>query len=104
MYKGQAGWVYGFMVRNAPPVKKQDIYGAFTTLFQKYELFTSRARRRSSAYSSVAAARGLKENRKRIGPQFQLNYDALEKMESVSITDNQAMNFLKKGIEHDTRK
>ncbi len=101
-YEGRVGWIYGFQVGYKPPVKKRDIYGSFKSLLEKYNMFTSRARRRSSAYSSVAAARGLKETRRHMNAQYRLDYNALEKMESIDITENQAMEFLKEGIRHDT--
>lgn len=96
-YKGRTGWVYKFQVRETPPVKKQSVYSRFRSLFKKYDIFKSRSRRRASAYSSVAAARGLRAYRKRATGHYKLDYDALEKIESVHVTDEQALAFLREG-------
>ncbi|MFZ5573207.1 MAG: hypothetical protein ACOZF0_22625 [Thermodesulfobacteriota bacterium] len=103
-HQGRSGWIYSFQVAVKPPVKKRDIYGAFTSLLNKYKLFSDRSRRRSSAYSSVAAARGLRENRLRIHSGHRLDYEALEKMESVDITESQALMFLQEGTAHETHR
>ncbi len=100
-HESRTGWIYGFQVGEKPPVKKNEIYGTFSSLFQKYETFMSRARRRSSAYSSVAAARGLKEHRQRVTVQYRLDFEALEKLEAVQFTDEQVMEFLREGMQNE---
>lgn len=100
-YNNQTGWIYRFMVRRKPPVKKEDIYGQFTSLSKKYEAFSSKSRRRPSSYTAAAAARGLKEKRKRFAVGYRLDWESLGKIESIDITDAQAMAFLKKGMTHE---
>ncbi len=100
-YRGKNGWIYRFMVRNIQPVTKQDIYGRFKSLFRKYEAFSARSRRRPSSYTAAAAARGLKEKRKRFAVKYRLDWDALEKIESMDISDSQAITFLSNGVSNE---
>ncbi len=101
VYSGKIGWIYRFMVRKTQPVQKQDIYGRFKSLFRKYEAFSARSRRRPSSYTAAAAARGLKEKRKRFAVKYHLDWDALEKIEAMDISDMEAITFLNKGISNE---
>ena len=100
-YQGRKGWVYTFLVNTTPPVKREDIYGAGGSVIREYEEFSGRARKRPSAYTAAAAARGLKEMRRRFSSRHRLDYAALEKMESRNIPNSQAMNFLAQGVSND---
>jgi len=97
-YKGKKGWIYRFLVKTMPPVNGQDVYGKISSQTGQYEDFANRARRRPSAYSSAAAARGLNEGRLRFSAKYRLDYEALEKMEAVAITDSEAREFLGQGV------
>jgi len=100
-YQGKKGWVYKFLVKKTPPIKKQHVYDTGGPTSQKYQDFSDRARRRPSAYTAAAAARGLKKMRKRFSSRYHLDYEALDKMESINITNSQAMNFLAQGVSNE---
>jgi hypothetical protein len=80
------------MARRTPPLDKKDVYG------KQLEELADKARRRPSAFTTTAAARGLKEKRRRFADKYQLDYDALEKMESIQISDQEASEFLMRGV------
>lgn len=91
-YRSIRGWIYKLMARKTPPLDKRDVYG------KQIEELSNRARRRPSAFTTTAAARGLKEKRRRFANKYQLDYDALEKMESIEIGDKEAFEFLMRGV------
>ena len=100
-YMGKNGWIYNFMVRNTPPVDKQDIYGQSKSLSKKYELFSKKARRRPSSYTAVAAARGLKEKRNRFSGKYHLDFESLEKIENIDISESDIRQFIAQGMAND---
>ncbi len=94
-FKDKKGWVHKLMARKTPPLDKKDVYGK-----QVAEL-GDKARRRPSEFTTTAAARGLKAKRKRFGEKYRLDYDALEKVESVVISDEEASKFLMRGVSNE---
>ena len=92
---GKTGWIYKFMVKSEPPINRSSLYARLSSVFQKFEASSNQSRKRSSSYTATAAARGLKEKRVRFAQRYSLNYEAVEKMESIGITDDEAMEFLK---------
>ena len=94
-YKNKKGWVYKLMARKTPPLDKKDVYG------KQIEELGDKARRRPSAFTTTAAARGLKAKRKRFADKYRLDYDALEKVESVVISDEEASKFLMRGVSNE---
>ncbi len=97
-YKGKKGWIYKFMVKKEPLLNKKNIYARLKSFFRKVEGRSGKSRRRSSSYTATAAARGLKEKRKRFADKHYLDYSAVEKMESIEINDNEAMDFINRGV------
>ncbi len=97
-YKGKNGWIYNFMVRNTPPVAQQEIYGRSKSLPHKYELFSKKARRRPSSYTAAAAARGLKEKRSRFSGKYHLDFDSLDKIEDIDISESDIRQFIAQGM------
>jgi hypothetical protein len=53
------------------------------------------ARKRPSAYASTAAARGLVNQRKRLGQKLSYDYTALSKMESFAAGEKETLQFIK---------
>lgn len=92
-FKDREGYVASVLVSEYPPMGKQGmITGEETTIKEG-------ARRRASTFVSAAAARGLTpEERKRLSKEGQANYEALEKMESISISEEELERFIKEGI------
>jgi len=88
--KASQGWMLKMTLSEEPP--------ADITAEQRQALDTlaSRARRRSSAYATTAAARGLREKREHFSRQLEMDYDALAKMKSWQADDQQIMDFMKK--------
>ena len=61
----------------------------------------SKARKRPSAYTTTASARGLKAKRDRFASQYKSDYHALEQMESMAITMEEADKFLTDGMNNE---
>lgn len=95
IYKGKKGWIHKLMARKKPPLDKKDVYG------KQIEELTDKARRRPSAFTTTAAARGLKEKRRRFADKYLLDYDAVEKMESIKISDEEASKFVMEGVSNE---
>ena len=91
-YKNKRGWIYKLMLRKTPPLDQKDLHD------KDIEELAHKARRRSSAFTTTAAARGLKEKRKRFADKYQFDYDSLDKMESIQISDEEANEFLMRGV------
>lgn len=92
-FKDKDGYIASVLVSEYPPMGKQGlITGEEATIKEG-------ARRRASTFVSAAAARGLTpEERKRLSKEVQANYEALEKVESISISDEELERFIKEGI------
>lgn len=94
-YNNQQGWMLNLMLTSRPPVDPTPASR------QAVETMARRARRRPSAFAGTAAARGLKDKRRRFSDQLKLDYQALAKMESLRVNDQQALEFLKQVQGHD---
>ncbi|MDY7035414.1 MAG: SH3 domain-containing protein [Thermodesulfobacteriota bacterium] len=95
IYKNKKGWIYKLMARKIPPFDKKGLHE------KDIEELSYKARRRSSAFTTTAAARGLKAKRKRFADKYQLDCDALIKMESIQISDEEANDFLMRGVSNE---
>ncbi len=89
------GWIYKLMARKTPPLDSSDLYG------KQVDQLADKARRRPSAFTTTAAARGLKEKRKRFASKYTHDYAALEKMESIEISNEEATRFLMEGVSNE---
>jgi len=90
-YAQQQGWMLKLMLAPTPPGDSK------ASDQEAQELLKQRARRRPSAFSSTAAARGLMDKEETFGTELKLDYQAVEKMESWRVDEMQAMQFLIKG-------
>lgn len=94
---GKTGWIYKFMVRKKPITNSSKLYSKLKSFFYKIESISKKSRRRPSSYTSTAAARGLREKRQHFAEKYNSDYKSLEVIESIVVTDEEAMDFLKKG-------
>lgn len=92
------GWVYKFMVNKAPVTKTEKLYSRLRSFFYKIESVSGKSRRRPSSYTATAAARGLREKRKHFAEKYNADYESLEKIESIEISNEQALEFLRQGV------
>jgi len=103
-YGGQSVWVYKLMVKKTPPLETKGLFGRLKTLAHKVQALREKSRRRPSSYTTTAAARGLRDKRKRFAEKYRLDYDALEKVESIEISNTEALEFLMKGVSNEENK
>ena len=92
-FKGKKGWISKYLVSKRPPMKR-------VSLLARSRSLEKSSRRRASAFTSVAAARGLTDyDRARTGRKGLLvDFAALEKMESINISEAEALQFIDKGV------
>jgi len=100
-YRGKTGWVYKLMVRKSPPVESKKLFVRLKSLFQRTHVLKDKSRRRPSSYATVAAARGLRDKRKRVSDKYLYDYKAIEKMESIEISNDEALKFLTQGVTYE---
>ena len=94
-YTGKTGWIFKLMVRDTPPRDLREI-----NVNQMAEL-ESKARKRPSAYTTTASARGLKAKRDRFASQYKSDYHALEQLESMVVTMEEADKFITDGMNNE---
>lgn len=91
-YKDITGWVSRLLVGSKPPS------GKVSVLEDTEERIEKGARKRASAFTTAAAARGLAEDRARISDKYRVDFRGVEMMEAVSISDEEALRFLQEGV------
>lgn len=91
-YKDKTGWVSRLLVGPKPPV------GKVSLLEETGEKLEKGVRKRASAFTTAAAARGLAEDRARISDKFKVDFLGVETMEALNITDDEVMRFLQEGV------
>lgn len=92
IYNNKTGWVSRLLIGTKPPA------GRVSVLVGTSENLESGARKRASAFTTAAAARGFAEDRSRVSDKYKSNFGALERMEAVAISDEVAMAFLQEGV------
>lgn len=88
-YNQKTGWIYRLMLGQNPPLTRDDIPT------DQMDQMAESARKRPSAYASTAAARGLMNQRKRLGQKLKYDFNALEKMERYAADKEKTLNFIK---------
>ena len=90
---GKKGWVSKYLVSKKPPMKR-------VSRLAKGKSLEKTSRRRASAFTSVAAARGLTDyDRARAGRKgFVVDFAALEQVESININETEAVKFIEEGV------
>lgn len=92
VFKDATGWVSRLLVGPKPPSGKVSI------LEKADEKLETGARKRASAFTTAAAARGLTEDRARASDKFRVDYNALDIMEGITISDEEALRFIQTGV------
>ena len=100
-YEDKDGWVYKLMVRKTPPLETKRLFARLKSLFHRIHELREKSRRRPSSYTTTAAARGLRDKRQRFADKYGHDYDALEKIESIEISDTEALEFLMSGVSNE---
>lgn len=92
-FRGKEGWLSRYVVSKKPPMKR-------VSLLARGESIKESARRRASAFTSVAAARGLTdyERLRKSRKNYAVDYGALERMERIEIDEAEALKFVEEGV------
>jgi len=91
-YKELKGWVSRLLVDIKPPKEKVSV------LEETGQKLEEGARKRASAYVTAASARGLMEERSRLSDRYRVNFEDLEWIEAIKISDLEASRFLEEGL------
>lgn len=92
------GYVYAFLLKKEEVKTKDRLYSRLRSFFSKIESVSSKSRRRPSSYTATAAARGLRDKRKHFATLYESDYDTLEKFEGIKISEDEAYDFIRKGV------
>lgn len=88
-YDGKVGWISFMVVGRRPPMNRLSIRDSRRGDIRQY------ARRRASVVTATAAVRGLAEDdRRRLGNRGAVDFDALEKVEALEISDSELATFI----------
>ncbi|MBI3773468.1 MAG: hypothetical protein HY272_12310 [Gammaproteobacteria bacterium] len=88
----KTGWVSQLLVGNEPPLNQA------TPLNTGDQSIKQESRRRASATASAAAARGLRnDDRARQSDDAVSDYSALERMDKLGVSEDDAMKFVEEG-------
>lgn len=87
------GWVSKYLVSTKRPMKR-------VSLLARGGSLQKTSRRRASAFTSVAAARGLTDyDRARVGRKgYAVDFAALDRMDKINITEDEALKFIEQGV------
>lgn len=89
---GKTGYISSFLLGKNPPLEK------VTVSKEKLSTDIENPRSRVSHTTAVAGVRGLsQERRARLGKEEKVDYEALEKIESINISEDELKNFMKEG-------
>jgi len=89
---GKQGYISSLLVSTHPPLEKPTVIKA------EDEEVKPTARRRASAFTSAAAARGLTdEGSKQEGTQEKSDFKAVNKMEAIKVTPDEVKKFKETG-------
>lgn len=96
------GYIYAFLLKSEPVKTKSRLYSRLRSFFHKIESISSKSRRRPSSYTATAAARGLRDKRRHFAELYNSDYDTLEKFEAITISEDEALAFIRKGVTDET--
>ncbi len=91
-YKDKTGWVSRLLVGQRPPASKVSV------LEGAGEKLETGARKRASAFTTAAAARGFAEERSRVSDKYKVDFARVEHMEAIKVSDEEALAFLQEGV------
>jgi hypothetical protein len=90
MFNERHGYVYSLLVATHPPLEKARVIRADDREINKG------VRRRTSSYTSAAAARGLaQDDRRRLSRDVKADYDSVEKIETFNLAPGELNRFMK---------
>lgn len=92
IYKDKTGWVSRFLIGPKPPADRVSVLEGTS------ENLESGARKRASAFTTAAAARGFAEDRSRVSDKYKTSFEGVERMEAVKVSDEMALTFLQEGV------
>lgn len=91
-FRDKTGWVSRLLVAPAPPMKKVSV------ITGEEQDIGKESRRRASMLITASAARGLtEEDRRRLGHKELVDYSSLERLEAISIRQQDVFDFMEKG-------
>jgi len=91
-YGSKEGYISALLVSSSPPMAKQGLIN------DKDSEISNGVRRRASTFTSAAAARGLThEDRKRSSTEEEVDYRAVTKMESLTMSADEVTKFAEGG-------
>lgn len=86
-YNNKDAFVSSLLLSKQPPMDKGAIKSGAPEIKEG-------ARKRASTFASAAAARGLaSDDRKRVSKEEKVDYDSLEKIESINVSDAELKKF-----------
>ena len=89
LFYSKEGYIPSLLLSTRPPMEKKSLIQGDETVIKR------NVRRRTSTYTSAAAARGLaQDNRRRLSGEEKIDYDALEKVESFTLGTDEVMKFM----------
>lgn len=91
-YKNKTGWVSRLLIGTKPPTNRVSV------LEGTGENLGAGARKRASAFTTAAAARGFAEDRSRVSDKYKVNFSKVERMEAIKVSDAVAMSFIMEGV------
>ena len=91
-YRGKTGWVSRLLIGNRPPMNK------ISVLEETGEKLEKGVRKRASAFTTAAAARGLAEDRARLSDKYKVDFKGLEALEAFKVSDEDALSFVHAGV------
>jgi hypothetical protein len=92
LYKNKSGWVSRLLINSKPPARRISVLEATN------ENLETGARKRASAFTTAAAARGFSEDRTRVSNKYKVDFAGLARMEQIKFSDEEAMAFLQEGV------
>lgn len=91
---GKKGFIAAFLLNSTPPLEKVRL----TNHVVEKDFSDNPRSRASTQKTAVAGVRGLaQERRARLGKDEKVNYEALEKVESLNISEEELNLFVKEG-------
>lgn len=91
LYKDKTGWLCKLMTGASPPSTTPNESPG------ELENISGSTRKRPSAFTTTAAARGLMDKRKRFASKYKLDFSSLEKIEAIQIADDEIHDFTRIG-------
>ena len=93
-HQGATGWLPKLLLSAQPPLHKASVLQGDNTSLQE------KARRRASSTATAAATRGLRETNQQNTESGPVDFQAVDSMESLTISPKEAKTFLDERAKH----